>query len=534
MTDQALDDLARRVILDAARLEYGDWIDELPEQDFSPEFETKMKKLVRRANHPIRYRVVQTAACILLAALLSGCTALAISPEAREAFVGWVRDVYETWFVYHYTGEEQPTPENMVYVPTWVPEGYEEIAAPQVGTFVRTQYENGEKDLLTVSYLKGTETSSLNVEWEGAVVQQTSVGRLLADLYLNPDNGPNILVWTDMKKDAAFWITAPLPEEELVRVAESIQESGPMPKRYCISLLPMNYGAYVDVSATEEYGYSELIFENEQGFFITFGYSNDPADAPSPSEEATPIYVGNRAGALYSAPEDGRDKTLLWAEEDGTVLWVQAPLPDEDLLLVAENVVVQLNGFTDLIESQPFNTEAPLLERVEQALTDSFVAQVEDRARQDAQTGNYMSEEFNELWQNQQTQYVSPERDDAIARVSALADALRQEDRQSSENIVSLFGPFYTARIRVNKIDDEAYEMLAGLDLIDGYLEYYYDTIAVIVDERGMEIAGYHVKYSNGSGESYSVPTTEEIQFSYAARQIYIEAYQKALSTLSN
>ena len=181
---------------------------------------------------------------------------------------------------------------------------------------------------------------------------------------------------------------------------------------------------------TEEYGYSELIFENEQGFFITFGYSNDPADAPSPSEEATPIYVGNRAGALYSAPEDGRDKTLLWAEEDGTVLWVQAPLPDEDLLLVAENVVVQLNGFTDLIESQPFNTEAPLLERVEQALTDSFVAQVEDRARQDAQTGNYMSEEFNELWQNQQTQYVSPERDDAIARVSALADALRHAARQ--------------------------------------------------------------------------------------------------------
>lgn len=157
-------------------------------------------------------RVVKAVACLLLAALLSGCTALAISPEARAAFAGWVRELHETWFVYRYTGEEQPALEDTVYLPTWVPEGYEEIVSPQVGTFVRTQYENGAKELLTVSYIKGTETSSLNVEWEGAIAQPTSVGRLPADLYPNPDGGPNILVWTDTEKDTdtAFWITAPL------------------------------------------------------------------------------------------------------------------------------------------------------------------------------------------------------------------------------------------------------------------------------------------------------------------------------------
>ena len=50
MTDQALDNLARRLLLDAARLEYGDLMEELPEQDFSPQFEKKMRKLVRRGN----------------------------------------------------------------------------------------------------------------------------------------------------------------------------------------------------------------------------------------------------------------------------------------------------------------------------------------------------------------------------------------------------------------------------------------------------------------------------------------------------
>ena len=129
MTDQALDNLARRLLLDAARLEYGDLMEELPEQDFSPQFEKKMRKLVRRGNHPIRYRVAQIAACLLLAALLSGCTVLAISPEAREAFLGWVRTFntpkeFPPYYSYTYSGDgEAQLPEGVAYRPTWVPEG---------------------------------------------------------------------------------------------------------------------------------------------------------------------------------------------------------------------------------------------------------------------------------------------------------------------------------------------------------------------------------------------------------------------------
>ena len=57
-------------------------LEELPSEEilsedealtFSPAFERKMKKLIRRADHPIRYRIAQAAACLLLAALLSGC-----------------------------------------------------------------------------------------------------------------------------------------------------------------------------------------------------------------------------------------------------------------------------------------------------------------------------------------------------------------------------------------------------------------------------------------------------------------------------
>ena len=81
MTDQALDDLARRVMLDAAHLEYGDLLEELPEHDFSPEFEQKMKNLIRQADHPARHRLLRTgqlvAALVALLLLLTVATAAA-------------------------------------------------------------------------------------------------------------------------------------------------------------------------------------------------------------------------------------------------------------------------------------------------------------------------------------------------------------------------------------------------------------------------------------------------------------------------
>ena len=105
-------------------------------------------------------------------------------------------------------------------------------------------------------------------------------------------------------------------------------------------------------SEVEEYGWGETVYENDQGFFVTFGYSNNAASAPDPQGKPAPVHVGDLEGTLYPALEDGGDKTLLWFTEDGNALWVQAPLPDDELLLIAENVIVQLNSFTDLIEYQ--------------------------------------------------------------------------------------------------------------------------------------------------------------------------------------
>lgn len=225
MTDQALDSMLRRVLLDVDCQQYGEAIDELPECDFSPAFEKKMQKLIRRADHPIRYRVAQAVACLLLAVLLSGCTVLAISPEAREAFVGWVREVYEMCFVYHFTGEGQVSPENAVYCPTWVPDGYELITEPKEEKISTAIYANTKDDTIAFVCCRVSESTTIQVGRDGHEISQSVfVGDIPADLYIDQDeNEASILVWWDEMKGLLFEISAPLTGEELIKIAESVE-----------------------------------------------------------------------------------------------------------------------------------------------------------------------------------------------------------------------------------------------------------------------------------------------------------------------
>ena len=84
------------------RLEAG--YDPKTQHKFSPEFEKKIKKLERKANHPIVYRSLQRIASIILVCLIACSAWLTVDAEARAAFFGWVKEIYETYFVYRFEG----------------------------------------------------------------------------------------------------------------------------------------------------------------------------------------------------------------------------------------------------------------------------------------------------------------------------------------------------------------------------------------------------------------------------------------------
>lgn len=353
LTDQALDDLARRVILDAARLEYGDWIDELPEQDFSPEFEKKMKKLVRRANHPIRYRVVQTAACILLAALLSGCAVLAVSPEAREVFSGWVRKLYTLeeyppFYRYTYTGEgDAVLPDGVAYRPTWVPEGCqlfdENHNLPYRTTILFEDAEGGFVDFLCVM---GTGSGGLQVTIdEGDVLKKVQVNGLPAELH---QGSYYSLVWSSKDGELLFWIAGDVfTEESLLRMAESVCLTQPRQPPHRPSWHPEEF--YLEGSRCGSDGL-EVHFSDGEGRTIYSHYTrySRVEEMRSEIQEAmvslTPRIVQVQGGdaELY----EGEDSSyLVWPTEDG-LYWIYGPVEGEILLRIAESMGVDPNPMT--------------------------------------------------------------------------------------------------------------------------------------------------------------------------------------------
>lgn len=219
--------------------------------------------------------------------------------------------------------------------------------------------------------------------------------------------------------------------------------------------------------------------------------------------------MDGRAAELYLRAEDSEDSVLVWpAAEGGSSLWIRAPLPEDELIRIAESVIVDLNRFSDLITIPVFDPEdVTLPELVERALADApFIARVREYARADAQAGVYMSEEYNAFVRDYQAQHISPERERAIARVSQL---IGQYDRYEGggENILCLFGSFHTTGVSVGA----------------------HNTTAHIADERGRMIASYN----SGYGVWTMVPTWEEMQFDYCIRQIYMESYRAERASLA-
>ena len=356
MTDQALDNLAHRVILDAARLEYGSLIEELPEHDFSPEFEKKMKKLLRQGRHPVRYRTLRAAACLLLVLFLSGCAVLAISPEFREVFAGWVREIHDNYFLYEFFGNgerEAVSEEDVLYQPAYVPAGYRiECRTVLTGGVVTIGYINDQtNDIAVFTCFSDTSSAVLQVSGENEIIcRQVRVNGLSADLYLDSEEGEaNVIVWVDEQNGAAFRISGVLSGEELTRMAESVR-AVPRDVSFRPSWLPEGY---CETSAREspvkgdqvpkglDAGKSVLTYEDGKGGVLTITCAQvyELTDLrPNRCEaDAVSVLVGENRAFLFQ--ERTGTRHLVWADgESGVFFWLSGPFAGEELIRIGEGM----------------------------------------------------------------------------------------------------------------------------------------------------------------------------------------------------
>lgn len=189
---------------------------------FSKKFEKKIRRLKRKATHPLFYKNMQRVASILLAIFIAGGAWIAVDTEARAVFVGWIRAVYETYIVLHYDKTTDTSHDFLDYRPTWIPEGYNELRTNISILRTTVLYSNEQGEMLRFNYSSGPEETDWFVDVSQADIKNTTVNGHRAEMLIAQDsNEANAITWAI--DETVFYVTGFVNEDDLIKIAESVQ-----------------------------------------------------------------------------------------------------------------------------------------------------------------------------------------------------------------------------------------------------------------------------------------------------------------------
>lgn len=160
----------------------------------------------------------------LLAILLAGSAVLAFSTEARAAFLGWVRQQYENFYVYFFAGDVVNT-EPSHYELGVLPEGFTFEAMLEIDGGEIYLYSNDEGTIGAFSYsINPSSKSAIILETASCEHRKVMVNGLPGDLYIPTDGSVRSeLLWMDDTTGTIFSLSFPFDEETMLNIAESIE-----------------------------------------------------------------------------------------------------------------------------------------------------------------------------------------------------------------------------------------------------------------------------------------------------------------------
>ena len=205
-------------------------VDSLPDpedchHEFSPEFERKMQRLIRKSRHLGFYKGLKRAACFFLALLLSGGAFLTVNAEAREIVFGWVSQRFEDAQHYFFAGHSADGAVNIHYTLPAVPEGYEEWESYEEDNGWITLYIKEDEFLDFGYYTEPPEEMAMSLYFTTDDMEKTSLSvHDMPGEYYQDDTGEssNLIVWVDSETNTLFYISGYLDKDQLVKLAESV------------------------------------------------------------------------------------------------------------------------------------------------------------------------------------------------------------------------------------------------------------------------------------------------------------------------
>lgn len=205
------------------------------EHEFSESFLEKMDSLValdkRRSK---RRRVWHRVASVFLAFLLGASIFLATNPEARAAFLAWVREVYENSVVYRFFG--RPAEDFPQYELNWIPEGFvleSEINDEYNGNKqIIMTYENPETgESFSFCYQSISEDISMVVggyeDEDAPSPEHCTINGLDGEYYPPGASGTSSLVWMDERKGVVLYIDSNLEKSVVLHIADGVRLVNP-------------------------------------------------------------------------------------------------------------------------------------------------------------------------------------------------------------------------------------------------------------------------------------------------------------------
>ena len=199
---------------------------QLPEEEtshsFSEKFERKMKRLMARAEHPVRFRAARCVAAVLLLTVMLSGSVLLLSPKVRASAMEWIRIRFSD-VVQPSNGQ---TDENAQYKLTAIPEKYSLLQVIDKENGKTYIYADESGRLLMFAYSIGEGTDSIYFNTDGYMKTSGNVNGVPADIYLSLSRvDSSLIIWGDNETGALLRIMAFADAEELIDLAESVRKT---------------------------------------------------------------------------------------------------------------------------------------------------------------------------------------------------------------------------------------------------------------------------------------------------------------------
>ena len=228
MTDQELDRIMRRVLIDSMKPEEE-------REDNGPVFEPSLRHRrrmramlanpsgwLRGRERPLWRQAVRRAAVFLVVCGMTLAGAMAFSPAARMAMVRWVVERSGNDIDYVYSGEQSPEALPQYEIKA-LPEGFVETERDVLPGLEVVIYENESGDILYLDYIYMRQGALTSFDTSDADVFDVTVGQLSGTFFKARTPGNmNTLRWIDPDLNIHFSVDGCFDLDDLLHIAESV------------------------------------------------------------------------------------------------------------------------------------------------------------------------------------------------------------------------------------------------------------------------------------------------------------------------